>query len=639
MKRFHGSNVTEILKRVRAELGDDAVIITNRRVTGGVEIVAMADEAYLAIAEETHIPQSPAPAPAPAPQAAPASYIPTFQEAMAARDRQANKDQAEIEMLPNPFVNGTAPGALAPLPVQVAPGAQFRRSQGRSAYGSQADDDQFPEDTTTPEVRVKLSTSTVAQVTAPRPAVEPVPEPELEVVEAELVDEFEREEPAGPVLPSAEERFAEDLRKAKTITEWSTTMLGDLHSMQDLIRRQILPRVSQSNVYAKINQLLAKAGFQHDLCAQILSSLPGELAERRMDLNGVSTWVEHALVEQISVISSPDVWWGGRAVVAVVGSNGAGKTSSIAKLAGRFVMKNSPNEVVVLSTDVEQEATLRNHADLMGIEFHVIEDYQNLDAAVRSLSYKRLILIDTPGMSYRHKRLPAMMDRLSKVSQPLKVMLALNASSEAESLEAMTRAYLEKAQQAGLLLEDCIVTKLDEAVRIGALISTMTRHKLRLNYQSSGSGVLEDFERGSALSLVSQSMESYATDHDKVAVDGTRDLGTQFDATRDKILSNVSEMTDVLSSIRREFKNAGYVASTRSIVGLETSKKHQAYGKLIEEQKGMVQAPADPKPQLLWFKNDYQVDSAYFKLASPSGEVELSPYSAQKDVTLISSVN
>lgn len=642
MKRYFGATHKEVMLLIKAEIGADAVIVSNRRIHGGVEILAMSDEEYNKINAEngTSKPQ-PAPTPTPAPVAEQKPSIPTFQEAMAQRERQASKDGLlQNEKLPNPFAAPAVPQASLPAEPAYQPGFQFKKNQGRAAYTTQANTEFNEPDVSTSEVRVSFSSSAARLHKPAEPAV--APEPDIEVVEAELVDEHEEVEPAGPVLPTADERFAENLRKAKTITEWSSNMLGDLHSMQDLIRRQILPHVSQSNVYAQMNQMLAKAGFQRDICAQILSSLPGELAERRMDLNGVSRWAENALVEQISVISSPEVWWGGRTVIAVVGSNGAGKTTSIAKLAARFVMANETNglnEIVLLSTDSEHQSTLRNHADLMGIEFHVVEDYENLDDAVRSLSYKRLILIDTPGMSYRHKRLPALMERLAKVSTPMKVMLALNASSEAESLEAMTGAFIAKAKEAGVALEDCIVTKLDEAVRIGALLSTMARHKLRLNYQSCGNGVLEDFSRGSAMVLVRQSMESCLLGGDTSTMDSSRDVGAQFDATRDKLLSNVSEMNDVLASIRREFKNAGFVESTRSIAALETGRRHQPYAKLIAEQKGQDQPVSNAKPDLLWVKNDYPVESAYFKLASPEGYTNLSPYVAQKGLTQIRSVN
>ena len=640
MKRYVGTTVREVMTVIRNEMGNDAVIVDNRRVPGGVEILAMSGDEYNAINAETGL-KKPAPAASPAPPVEQKPHIPTFQEAMAQRERQSSHDGLlQNEKLPNPF--STAPESTPGVRAESAyqPGSQFRKNQGRSAYSTQSSADLAEPEVSTSEVRVSFSSGAAKQKPVHTPVVEPVSE--MEVFEAELVDEHEEPEPSGPVLPTADERFADNLRKAKTITEWSSQMLGDLHSMQDLIRRQILPHVSQSNVYAEMNQMLAKAGFQRDICAQILSSLPGELAERRMDLKGANRWAENALVEQISVISSPEVWWGGRTVVAVVGSNGSGKTTSIAKLAARFVMANETNgvnEIVLLSTDSEHEATMRNHADVLGIEFHVVEDYEDLDAAVRSLSYKRLILIDTPGIGYRHKRLPKMMERLANVSTPMKVMLVLNASSEAESLEAMTGSYIARAKEAGVALEDCIVTKLDESVRIGALISTMARHKLRLNYQSCGNGVLEDFSRGSALSLVRQSMESYSIGGDTSSMDSSRDIGAQFDATRDKLLGNVSEMNDVLASIRREFKNAGFVESTRNIAALETGRNNQSYGKLIAEQKGQDKPVSNSKPELLWGINDYPVESAYFKLANPQGYSDKSPYVAQKGLTQIRNVN
>lgn len=621
VKRFTGSDIRELMSRVKLELGEDAVIVSNRKIPGGMEIVAMSDEGFQSITEES---QASLPVPPPA-QKIPAVPLPT-EKVTELRAKPVSAPIPDVTLsfqeqllkrselkLPNPFKAEVEPVDDRGHPIVT----QHRQSVGKAAYAHQASSDLSIAEGESAEVRVKLTTSGIApKPQAPARAPEPEPEPVIEVFEAELVDDYVEPEPAGPVLPTAAERFAEDLRKARAITEWSSQMVGDLNSMQDLIRRQILPRVSQSAVYAEINQLLAKAGFQRDLCTQMLSSLPGELAERRMDRNGISRWIEHALVEQISVIASPEVWWGGRTVVAMVGSNGVGKSTAIAKLAARFVMENAPSEIVILTTDTENNESLRNHADVMGIDCRVIEDYEDLSEVIRSLSYKRVVLLDTPGFSYRHKRLKAGLERLAKVYCPIKVMLVLNASSEAESLEAMASAYLTVAEQVDLKLSDCLVTKLDEAVRVGALISTMARHKLRLNYQSSGNGVLEDFERGSALSLVRQSMDCFHMGVDISAVDGTRDSGEQFDIMRNTLLDNVGEMTQVLASIRREFKNAGFAEATRSITGTVTARKDQQFARLIEEQKGTELVASTSKPEVLWFKNDYPVESAYFNLAS-----------------------
>lgn len=618
VKRFTGRNIKEVLQQVRSELGDDAVIVSNKRVHGGIEIVAMSDEGLKELEEI----QSSAPRRSEAPAAQPESALQkpsvkpavaaplSFSEQLLLREsvRQQEKPVPE-QPLDNPFKQAPDQEQVVQTPLPNP----LRKSLGKAAYSSQANSSFIQDDLGASEVLVKLSSAKAQQPEQAKPA--PEPEPELEVFEAELVEDFEEPEPAGPVLPSAAERFADDLRKARAITEWSSQMVGDMHSMQDLIRRQILPRVNQSTVYAEINQLLAKAGFQKDLCSQMLSSLPGELAERRMDRNGVSRWIEHALTERISVMGSPDVWWGGRCVLAVVGSNGVGKSTAIGKLAARFVMENSPSEIVVLTIDSENNETLRNHADVMGIDFKVVADFEDLNQAIKSYSYKRVVLIDTPGLSYRHKKLRASMERLSRVDTSLKLMLVINASSEAESLEAMTAAYKVVAADSGLDLADCIVTKLDEAVRIGALISIMSRHQLRVNYQSMGSGVLEDFERGSALELVRHSMECYSIGAEISAVDGTKDAGEQFDIMRNALLDNVGEMTQILTSIRREFKNAGFAEGTRSIGSATTSRKNLPYGQLIEEQKGVAASNSSQKPELLWAKNDYALDSAYFSLS------------------------
>lgn len=621
VKRFTGQNIREVMQLVRAELGDDAVIVTNRRVPGGIEIVAMTDEGIRAIEESQSSAPRVLPGRSPEPETKPSHRTGqesklSFQEQLLLREKLRQQGELQPEKpLDNPFMKMEGELSVA----QRSASTMHRKSMGKAAYNSQANTHSDLDDAGQSEVMVRLSASRSTVTARPEPQLAPKPEskPELEVFEAELVDETIELEAAGPVLPSTSERFAEDLRKSRAITEWSTQMVGDLHSMQDLIRRQILPRVSQSTVYAGINQLLAKAGFQKDLCTQMLSSLPGELAERRMDRNAIGRWVERALTERVSVMNSPDVWWGGRAVVAAVGTNGAGKSTAIAKLAARYVMESSPSDIAILSIDVENNESLRNHAEVMGIECRVVADFEDLSGAINAFSYKQVVLIDTPGYGYRHKKLKTLMKRLSDASAAMKLMLVIDSSGEAESLEAMTGAYKAAAADHGLTLDDCIVSKLDGSVRIGALISVMSRHQLRVNYQSSGNGVLEDFERGSAGELVRHALECYNVGAEISAVDGTQDAGEQFDGMRNTLLDNVGSMTQILNSIRREFKNAGFCEGTRSLESATTSRKNLPYGQLIDEQKGGQASFSSDRPEVLWAKNDYQVESAYFSL-SPS---------------------
>lgn len=624
VKRFTGSNIREVMQCVRDELGDEAVIISNKRVTNGIEIIATSDETLKEITAQTQKKKSPVPEAEPAkPQAAvepeapkkPEVKHPTFMDAIQMREQRLASSSENPLANPFRFPDDEPPRAF-PL------ATQRRKTVGGQAYTSVATANELDKDTAADdksEVMVKLfsqsatrSESQNRQEPDKAQGLDPLP---MEVVEAELVDEAEEEQKEqGPAIPSAADRFEEDLKKSRAITQWSTQMLGDLNSMQDLIRRQILPRVSQSAVYAQIQQMLVKAGLQKDFCNQLLSSLPGELAERRMDRAGMSHWVEHAMVEQINVMNSPEAWWGGRAVIALIGTNGSGKSTALTKMAARFVMDNDPGEVVIVSIDSDQHETLRSQAEILGVDFVMVEEYQNLDEILNELCYKRLVLLDTIGYSYRHKRLVPQLDRLAKLDQPLKVMLILNASSEAESLEAMTSSYLKAAAGVNLTLEDCVVSKLDEAVRIGSLISTMSRYKLRLNYQSSGSGMLEDFERGSALSLVRQALAVEDIYEGFSTIDTTKDSGFQFASLRNVLLENVNEMTTVLASIRREFKNAGFVEATRSIQGLDQSRKVQPYARLMSEAP-IKQVKAEiKKPEILWGVNDYPIETAYYHL-------------------------
>jgi flagellar biosynthesis protein FlhF len=190
-------------------------------------------------------------------------------------------------------------------------------------------------------------------------------------------------------------------------------------------------------------------------------------------------------------------------VVALLGSTGVGKTTTVAKIAARFAMRHGAEQVALLTTDsfrvgaVEQ---LRTYARLMGIPVRVVGAREELRTALEDLSGRRLVLIDTAGMSQRDIRLSEQLALLQGGSPSVRAYLVLSATAQRAALEEVVAAFR------GAPLEGCIVTKLDEATGLGGVLSVVVEQQLRVAYVSDGQRVPEDLRPARAHHLVSKAV-------------------------------------------------------------------------------------------------------------------------------------
>jgi flagellar biosynthesis protein FlhF len=176
-------------------------------------------------------------------------------------------------------------------------------------------------------------------------------------------------------------------------------------------------------------------------------------------------------------------------VIALVGPTGAGKTTTIGKLATRWSMQHGSQDLALVSTDgyrVGARDQLMTYSRLLGAPLHTANSGEELAQALERLKSKKLVLIDTAGMGPRDVRLKEQLAALKLGAARARVFLALPAHGEPNALDEAVRSF------ANLTPDACILTKVDEAASLGAALSTILRHKLRIAYLCNGQRVPED---------------------------------------------------------------------------------------------------------------------------------------------------
>jgi flagellar biosynthesis protein FlhF len=233
---------------------------------------------------------------------------------------------------------------------------------------------------------------------------------------------------------------------------------------------------------ARVLEELSALDIAPDIAMALASMTP-----RRTNLDNPSHIPLALLVKHLPVINDMTCISGG--ITAVVGPTGAGKTTTIAKLAARWCMLHGSQDLALVSTDgyrIGAREQLMTYARIFGAPMYAADTGQELGRVLQRLTAKKLILIDTAGMGPRDVRLTEQLAALKLGAARARVLLALPAQGEGHALEEIVRAF------AGITPAACVLTKVDEAASLGGAISAVLRHKLKIAYVCDGQRVPED---------------------------------------------------------------------------------------------------------------------------------------------------
>jgi flagellar biosynthesis protein FlhF len=288
---------------------------------------------------------------------------------------------------------------------------------------------------------------------------------------------------------------------------------------------------SPSNQEPKLEQMQNELKVLRQLLENQLSSLVwgeicrrdphhGDLPRRLMEL-GISTALSQEILENVKPNSDSDQMWhhalvalGDRittwnhdllangGTVALVGPTGVGKTTTAAKLAARFALQHGNRSVALVTIDDYRVAAyeqLRTYARIMDIPVKTAESRDQLDEVLNDLADRRLILIDTAGMSQHDRALIQQRSMLEDMPD-LKTILLVSATTRTSGIEDVIKSFAMFEPGAA------IVTKIDEATSLGGALSALNRHRLPIAYFSDGQQVPEDIHIARVHTLVTKAI-------------------------------------------------------------------------------------------------------------------------------------
>jgi len=253
----------------------------------------------------------------------------------------------------------------------------------------------------------------------------------------------------------------------------------------------------RSPLQAAMLKELAQLGITQDLASSLARKIPAN-----MNFSAARRFALATIARTVQVTGDRWLETGGR--IAFAGPAGAGKTTLLAKLAARWVLRHGPRRIALVSADavrIGAHEQMHMLGRLLGVTAHTIYDVAELPELLDALSGQQLVLIDTAGASPRDPDLARRLRLLDQAKTHIETSLVIPASIQAGAIEEAMKLFAV-ARPAS-----CVITKVDEAVSLGGVLSALVRHKLPVAYMSDGQRVPEDLQPARAHTLVSRAVE------------------------------------------------------------------------------------------------------------------------------------
>ena len=466
IKRFTAPTSREALAKARMAFGEGTLILSNRPTANGVEVVATAEDTLSALDSAAGSPSATPPLLAPS---AARSAAPRASQSAAASHASRSPVEEDTEQL-----------AMSTLSFQDYVRERMLRRRHEALNGpadasplSERSRDQEPER----EHRMQA------------PAV--VRHNPLRTIPMDLPPEQparRRAEPAASSLQSVANQ---------------QSLMSELHAMKEMIEDRFntmawLGQARQNPIQSNLMLKMIRAGYSPALARAVLERMPEELSAAES-----VRWLMEVLERNLKTDQADPPLYEQGGIFALVGSTGVGKTTTTAKLAAMCARIHGPGSVGLITLDtyrVGAHEQLRSYGRMLGVVAHLAHDRAALQDLLGLLSGKKMVLIDTTGIAPRDPRKRDMLDVLDLPE--VNRLLVLNASCHGDTLDDVLGAFKTDGSQ------QAILSKVDEAVKLGPAIDALIRHQMVLRGVTNGQRVPEDWERADAATLIATSMKA-----------------------------------------------------------------------------------------------------------------------------------
>ena len=282
-------------------------------------------------------------------------------------------------------------------------------------------------------------------------------------------------------------------------------LLAEFSQVKQLLHTHLSARAwddiqAQSTEKAEALRIMLNAGFSPQLCGEMADQLSaqGPSEVHLMDR------LQALLQSKIQTLDPLSVFDPG-GVFAFIGPTGVGKTTAIAKIAARCVLRYGRDQLALLTTDtfrIGAQEQLKVYAKIIGVPVVSLRDSEDLASKLSSMKDRRVILLDTAGVSQRDTQMLEQSQLLLEGAPALKRILVMSSTTDLRTQEDVILMYqMAEKNEKSRAVTAAIITKTDEAAQIGPVLDCLIRHQLPLMFLANGQRVPEDLSQANTAYL------------------------------------------------------------------------------------------------------------------------------------------
>lgn len=283
------------------------------------------------------------------------------------------------------------------------------------------------------------------------------------------------------ILESKSEGAQNKSLKGKKFSE-SKDLMDEIRDLKKIVKDIGKSEKSYADENSSLVKFFKDLDLEEEFIEEIIKKV-GNLEENLEEREKIKRVIEDTIDVRVNSVGK---------VTVLVGPTGVGKTTTIAKLAGKLSLidKKKVGLITIDTYRIGAVEQLKTYADIMNIPFKVVFSIKDMEKAIIDLDYCDVILVDTTGRSSKNmmqiSELRAFIEKIKEKS----VHLVISASTKNKDIETIVKGY------SILEYENIIITKLDETSIYGSILTILDKGKNPISFITTGQDVPDDIKEG-----------------------------------------------------------------------------------------------------------------------------------------------